>query len=38
MPVSIAILIKLIKNIKPILKYTLTMPFVDLFNYTLLIF
>ena len=38
MPISVATLIKLIKDIELILNYTLTVPLVDLFNYTLLIF
>ena len=38
MPISIATLIKPIKDIEPILNYTLTISFIDLFNYTLLIF
>jgi len=37
-PISVAILIELIKDIEPIPNYTLTIPFVDLFNCTLLIF
>ena len=38
MPISVAILIKLIKDIEPILNYTLTIPLIDSLNYTLLIF
>ena len=38
MPINIATLIKLIKDVELILNYTLTVPFKDLFNYTLLIF
>ena len=38
MPISIATLIELIEDIEPILNCTLTVPFMDLFNYTLLIF
>ena len=38
MPISIATLIELIEDIKPIPNYTLTIPFMDLFNCTLLIF
>ena len=38
MPISIVILMELIEDIEPIPNYTLTMPLVDLFNYTLLIF
>ena len=38
MPISIAILIKLIKDIELIPNYILTIPLIDLFNYTLLIF
>ena len=34
MPISVAILIKLIKDIKPILNYILTVPFINLFNCT----
>jgi len=37
-PISIAILIELIEDVEPIPNYTLTMPLVDSFNYTLLIF
>jgi len=37
-PIGVIILIKPIKDIKPIPNYTLTVPFMDLFNYTLLIF
>ena len=38
MPISIATLIKPIKDIELILNYTLTVPFIDLFNCILLIF
>jgi hypothetical protein len=38
MPISIATLIELIEDIEPILNYILTIPLIDLFNYTLLIF
>ena len=38
MPISVATLIELIEDIEPIPNCTLTIPFVDLFNYTLLIF
>ena len=38
MPISVATLIELIEDIKPILNCTLTIPLVDLFNCTLLIF
>jgi len=38
MPISIATWIKLIEDIEPILNCTLTIPLIDLFNYTLLIF
>ena len=38
MPINITTLIELIKDVKPILNYTLTMPLIDLFNCTLLIF
>jgi len=37
-PISIATLIELIEDIELILNYTLTMPLIDLFNCTLLIF
>jgi len=37
-PIGISTLIELIEDIEPIPNYTLTMPFIDLFNYTLLIF
>jgi hypothetical protein len=37
-PISIATLIELIEDIEPIPNYTLTIPLVDSFNYTLLIF
>ena len=38
MPINIAILIELIEDIEPILNCMLTIPLMDLFNYTLLIF
>jgi len=38
MPIGITTLIELIEDIEPILNYTLTIPLIDLFNYTLLIF
>ena len=38
MPISVAILIKLIEDIEPIPNCTLTVLFIDLFNCTLLIF
>jgi hypothetical protein len=37
-PISVATLIELIEDIEPIPNYTLTIPLIDLFNYTLLIF
>ena len=37
-PISVATLIELIEDIEPILNYTLTIPLMDLFNYTLSIF
>ena len=38
MSISVATLIELIEDVEPILNYTLTVPLVDSFNYTLLIF
>ena len=38
MPISVVTLIKLIKNMELIPNYMLTIPFINLFNYTLLIF
>jgi len=38
MPISIATLIELIEDIEPIPNCILTIPLIDLFNYTLLIF
>ena len=38
MPINIATLIKPIKDIEPILNYTLTVPLIGLFNCTLSIF
>ena len=38
MPISVVTLIELIEDIEPIPSYTLTIPLIDLFNYTLLIF
>ena len=37
-PISVATFIKLIEDIEPILNCTLTVPLIDLFNCTLLIF
>jgi len=37
-PIGVATLIELMEDVEPILNYTLIMPLVDLFNYTLLIF
>ena len=38
MPISVATLIELIEDVEPILNYILTVPLIDLFNCTLLIF
>jgi len=37
-PISVATLIEPIEDVEPILNYILTVPLVDLFNYTLSIF
>jgi len=37
-PISVSTLIEPIEDVEPIPNYTLTMPLVDSFNYTLLIF
>jgi len=37
-PISVATLIELIEDIEPIPNCTLTIPLIDSFNYTLLIF
>jgi len=37
-PISVSTLIELIKDVEPIPNYMLTIPLIDSFNYTLLIF
>ena len=38
MPISVIILIKLIKEVKPIPNYTLTLPYIEVFRYILVNF